>query len=133
MQTMKLLILLVLLSVPCFANELPIKPETRPHTADREFWIEVGAMGTAWTIDAVSTHQAIVAHPTRYEVGLLNYGSRSSPKIMGTWAAVDLGAMVISYEWKRHITNRYLHPLWRVPMVISAVGHTHAAIGNWRE
>ena len=45
------------------------------------------------------------------------------PKVMGAWAAVDVGAAAAAYEWKKHVHNRYLHPLWRVPMFVGTIGH----------
>jgi hypothetical protein len=125
-----LVMVLVLTGIAARADELPSKPE--PRTADRQFIIEAAAMGTAWTMDTISTHQSNVAHPNFYEVGYLCYGSRNTPKIMAAWAGVDLGVIAISYTWKRYVHNKYLAPLWRVPMAISTLGHTHAAIGNWR-
>jgi hypothetical protein len=50
--------------------------------------------------------------------------------VMGAWAAVDVGAMVAAYEWKKYVHNRYLHPLWRAFPVIGIVGHTRSAIIN---
>jgi hypothetical protein len=134
----RLLLLVALCALPCFAGEtaiLPDKPEpqvqAKVRMADREFWIEAGALGTAWTLDAISTHSAFSANPTRHEEGGLFNGSRSVGKIMGAWAAVDIGATVAAYEWKKHVKNRYLHPLWRVPMLVGTIGHDRAAIGNW--
>lgn len=130
----RLALLLCLAAMPCLANELPVKPEPQPRTrtADREFWTEAGAMGAAWTMDTVSTHQSSVAHPTYHETGWLFTGSRSTPKIMGSWAIVDVGALVIAYEWKRHVHNKYLHPLWHVAMGQRTFAHAESAIGNWR-
>ncbi|SRR6266700_264758 len=134
----RLLLVFMALSAPCFAANtaiLPNKPEPqyqgKVHAADREFWIEAGALGTAWTLDAVSTHQAFAAGPHRSEAGMFFKGSRSVLEIMGAWAAVDIGAAVTAYEWKKHVRNRYLHPLWRIPMLVGAIGHDQAAIGNW--
>jgi hypothetical protein len=134
----RLLFIFVVFSAPCFAANtaiLPDKPEpqyqAKVHTANREFWIEAGALGTAWTLDTVSTHNAFAANSTRHEAGYLFKGSRSVPKIMGAWAAVDIGAAVAAYEWKKHVKNRYLHPLWRVPMLVGTMEHDQAAAGNW--
>jgi hypothetical protein len=135
----RFLLLFVILSAPCFAADpsiLPDKPEPRyaagkVHTADREYWIEAGAFATAWTLDTVSTHDAFAVSTTRHENGGLFNGSRSVPKIMGAWAAVDIGAAVTAYEWKKHVKNRYLHPLWRVPMLVGTFGHDRSAIQNW--
>ncbi len=124
-----LVMVLVLTGLAAHADELPSKPE--PRTADREFWIATSAMTAAWTMDTISTHQSSVAHPTYHETGYLFTGSRSTPKIMGAWAIVDVGAVVLAYEWKRHVKNKYLHPLWRVPMGQRIFAHTDAAIGNW--
>jgi hypothetical protein len=132
----RLALLLCLAAMPCFANELPIKPEPQPraHTAaNREFWVEAGAMGAAWTMDTVSTSQLFAGRSYKHETGWIYYGSRSTPKIMGTWAAIDLGTLVIAYEWKRHVRNRYLNPLWRAPMAWRTFGHTQSAFGNWRQ
>ena len=134
----RLLLLIALCAGPCFAGEtaiLPEKPQPQQHldapVTGREFWIEAGALGTAWTLDTISTHAAFAGSPTRHEEGGLFNGSRSVPKIMGAWAAVDIGAAVAAYEWKKHVKNRYLHPLWRVPMLVGTMGHDRAAIGNF--
>ncbi len=131
----RFLLLFIVLSAPCFAADtaiLPDKPEPqyqgKIHTADREFWIETAAFGTAWTLDGISTHNA---DPRAREAGIFFHGSRSTIKIMGAWAAVDVGAAVVAYEWKKHVRNRYLHPLWRVPMLAGTLGHDYSAIGNW--
>jgi hypothetical protein len=136
LRAIGILIVCAFLAAPCFAADcsiLPDKPQPQPagRVVDREFWIEAGALGTAWTLDTVSTHQAFAVSPTRHEGGLLFNGSRSVPKIMGAWAAVDIGAVVVSYEWKKHVTNRYLHPLWRVPLLVGTIGHTDSAVKNW--
>jgi hypothetical protein len=126
----------ILFGLPCFAADtsiLPDKPEARyaagkVHTADREYWIEAGAFATAWTLDGISTHNA---DPRAREAGIFFPGTRSTAKIMGAWAAVDIGAAVVSYEWKKHVRNRFLHPLWRVPMLAGTFGHDYSAIGNF--
>lgn len=132
------LFLLAFLAVPCFAGEpsiLPAKPEPRlaatERGAGREFWLEAGAMGAAWTMDTVSTHECFAADPTRHEVGGLFDGSRSTAKVMAAWGAVDVAAALTAYEWKNHVRNRILHPLWRVPMLIATGEHSAAAAGNW--
>lgn len=120
---------LVLTGVSVHAQDLPDKPE--PRTADREFWIQAGGMATAWTMDTVSTSQLYAACPTCHEVGGFFNGTQDTTKIMAAWAAVDVGTAVLAYEWKRHVHNRYLHPLWRVPMAISTFDHSRAAFKNW--
>lgn len=127
---MKLLTILLLAAVSANSQSLPDKPQ--PRTVNAEFWIETGALATAWTLDTVSTHQAFVSSPYRREAGGLFNGSRSTPKVMGAWAAVDVAAVLTSYEWKRHVHNKWLHPLWRVLLLVGAEQHTQAAIGNWR-
>ena len=122
--------MILVTALPAIA-QLPDKPQ--PRTADREFWIEAGAMGTSWTLDTVSTHQLFAAHDWAHEGGWFLYGSRSTPKVMAVWALVDVGAAIGAYEWKRHVHNRYLHPLWRAPMGWRTEGHMQAAIGNWRK
>lgn len=118
-----------------YARTLPNKPQAqfagKPATADREFWIEAGAMGAAFTLDEVSTAQLLASNPSTMEVGYLAYGSRNIAKISGEAALVDAGAVVVAYEWKRHIHNKYLHPLWRVPMAFRTVAHTQGAVHNW--
>jgi hypothetical protein len=130
------LLLLFVLGVPCFAADTAIlpdkpQPQTAVHVADKEFWIEASALGAAWTLDTVSTAKSFSDNSSMHEVGQLYHGSRSTAKVMGAWAAVDLGAAVAAYEWKKHVRNRYLHPLWRVPMLVGTIGHDQAAIGNW--
>jgi len=125
-----------LFGLPCFAADpsiLPDKPEPRyvagkVRTADHEYWIEAGAFAAAWTLDGISTQ---TADPRAREAGLFFPGTRSTAKIMGAWAAVDIGAAVVAYEWKKHVRNRFLHPLWRVPMPAGTVGHDYSAIGNF--
>jgi hypothetical protein len=122
--------MLLLFAIPAWGQDLPKKPEP---TINTEFKIEAVVMGAAWLADTVSTHDWIRACPTCVETGGLFNGSRSTPKIMGAWAAVDIGSGVLAYEWKKHVHNKYLHPLWRIPMIIRTEGHTSAAIGNWRQ
>ena len=133
-----ILLLLLFFGNPCFAADtaiLPDKPEpqiqTKSRTADREFWIEAGALGAGWTLDTVSTAKVLSENSGMHEVGGLFHGSRSTAKVMGAWAAVDVGAAVAAYEWKKHVHNRYLHPLWRAPMFVGTIGHDQAAVGNW--
>jgi len=122
------ILLFVMLAAPgLFAQDLPARPE--PRTADAHFWAEVGGLAAAWGLDAISTHDAF-SHGY-HEVGYLFPGSRSARKVMGAWAAVDAGGVAIAYEWKRHVRNRWLHPLWRVPLVVGMEGHASAAAGNW--
>lgn len=113
---------------------LPDKPQPTAHVrvADREFRIDVALLAASWTFDTITTHEGRKGNPSVHEAGLLFNGSRSTPKVMSAWAAVDVGAVVLSYEWKKHIRNRWLHPLWRVPLLVGAAGHTQTAIGNWR-
>ena len=125
---MKTLLVIFLFALPLGAQELPNKPQP---TADREFWTDTAALGTGWTFDTVTSHE-ILKRPGSYEGGLLFTGSSSTVEVMGAWAGIDLATIAISYEWKKHVHNRYLHPLWRVPLFIGAIGHTNAAIGNWR-
>jgi hypothetical protein len=130
--------IIALLSLPVFANDLPEAPKpmfstapaARVPTLDKEFIIEAVALATAWTADTISTHQWIQHCPTCYEVGGLFNGSRSTAKIMGAWALVDLGTGIVAYEWKKHVKNRYLHELWRVPMLVQTEGHTQSVIHN---
>ena len=104
----------------------------KPKPAGREFWIQTAAMSASWANDAVSTAHVWNNCPTCVENGYIFPGSRSLPKVMGTWAAVDVGAAILSYEWKRHVHNRWLHPLWRAPLLSRIDAHNEVAIHNWR-
>lgn len=128
-HTFGIIMAFLFLALPAAANDLPFKP--RPQPAGKEYWFFVGAMGTAWTFDTIATHQNYVDSPYAREGGALFAGSRSTPKIMATWGAVDFGAAVLALEWKRHVHNRYLGPLWRVPMMWRSEEHARAAFGNW--
>jgi hypothetical protein len=137
MRFFKCSLIAVFVALPSFAADpsvLPDKPVPveKPRTADREFLIEAGSMGAAWTFDAVTTHDVFAANAGYHEVGNFFPGSRSTAKVMGAWAAVDVAAAVVAYEWKGHVKNRYLHPLWRVPMALRATDHVQAGIGNVR-
>ena len=112
------LALLALLSTPAMAQH------------DKEFWLSTAVVAASWSADVVTTSQSFARCRTCVENGGLFNGSRSTPKIMGAWAAVDIGAVVVSYEWKQHVHNRYLHPLWRVPLYVRVEGHTQAAFHN---
>lgn len=131
-----LLFLYLFFGSPCFAQSfsqnLPDKPQPQPagHVADREFWAEAGLMGAAWTADTITTHQMFAANPYTQEGGILANGSRSTPKVMGEWAAVDLGSAIVAYEWKKHVRNRYLHPLWHVFMLQRVASHSEGAANN---
>ena len=120
----------MLFSVPAF-GQVPDKPQ--PRVADREFWIEAGAMGAAWTADTWSTHDWMQDSPYHYEVGGFFNGTRDTWKPSLAWGAVNIGSAILGYEWKKRVHNRYLHPLWRVPMLWRIGAHTQAAIHNWRE
>ena len=123
---MKTLILSALLFAGAVhADTLPDKPQP----VGREFWADTAALGVAWTLDSVSTAQGFAQGG--HEIGPIFTGSRSAGKVMVAWAGVDLAAVVASYEWKKHVHNRVLHPFWRAFLLIPAEEHTHAAIGNW--
>lgn len=100
--------------------------------ADREFKIEAATFAAAWTADTITTHYWVTHCPNCVEGGGLWNGSRSTPKIMASWALVDVAAVIVSYEWKKRVTNRYLHPLWRVPMLVGSEEHTRSSIHNLR-
>jgi hypothetical protein len=106
------------------------QPQAAGRVVDREFKIEATALGAAWTADAISTQRSFAASPHRSEGGLLFPGSRNAVEISGAWAAIDVGAVVLSYEWKEHVHNRFLHPLWRVPLFVGIIGHSESAIHN---
>ena len=111
---------------------LPDKPEpvSKVRTADKDFWIETGVVAASWTADAITTHGMIEASPRNHEVGYLFTGSRSTPEIMGAWAAVDVGSVALAYEWKNHVHNRFLHPLWRLPLIYRMDGHLAGTVQN---
>jgi hypothetical protein len=119
---------------PCFAQavsgEKPDKPQPAGHVVDKEFQVEAAVLGGAWMADTISTHSAFAGSPRNMEGGLLFYNSRSTPQVMGAWAAVDVGTMFAAYEWKKHVHNRYLHPLWRVIPAVAIIGHTRSAVIN---
>lgn len=98
---------------------------------DREFAVELAALAGAWTVDTISTHQTLSICPRCAEGGGLVNGSRSTPKIVLAAAAVDFAAAVVAYEWKKRVHNKYLHQLWRVPMLVRAEEHVEGAAGNW--
>jgi hypothetical protein len=136
MKRFSYVIAIMLLSVPCFARDtsiLPDKPEPAAKvrtTEGKEFWIETGVVAASWTADAITTHGMIEASPRNHEVGYLFTGSRSTPEIMGAWAAVDVGSVALAYEWKNHVHNRYLHPLWRLPLIYRVDGHLAGTVQN---
>ena len=135
MKALRLTILMLTFAVPALAAEnaiLPDKPEPQGRVvADRDFWIEAGAVGAAWTADAVSTHDLFATHANAYEGGGLFNGSRSTAKVMAAWAGVDMGMGFAAYEWKNHVRNRYLHPLWRAFLVAPITWHIQAAQHNF--
>ena len=112
------LILLALLATPAMAQH------------DKEFWLSTAVVAASWSADTATTAQSFARCRTCVENGGLFNGSRSTPKIMGAWAAVDIGAVVLSYELKQHVHNGYIHPLWRVPLYVRIEGHTQAALHN---
>lgn len=135
-----LVIGLLIVAIGARADDLPVKPEPSGHVrvADREFIADIVALGVGWGLDTASTHSRFSwcnAHPEHRidcsEEGGFFDGTRDTAKIMGAWAAADLAAVVVSYEWKKHVHNKWLHPLWRAPLLIGAQGHVRAAIGNW--
>lgn len=130
-----IIVLAILSSVEAQADTaiLPDKPVpvVKVKTLDKEFIIDVAAVGAAWTMDTVSTHQYFVTVPRTHEVGGLFDGSRSTPKIMTAWAGIDAAVVIGSYEWKKHVHNKYLHPLWRAGLLFRTEAHTQAAFYNW--
>ena len=127
---------------PCFAQSvLPDKPQ--PRTVDREFIVSSSALAVGWTLDTISTVQRFDwcnrrygARTTGYEPHCLENGgffngTRDAAKVMGAWAAVDVATVIASYEWKKHVHNRWLHPLWRIPLLVGSAGHSRSAIKNW--
>lgn len=132
MNTLRAALVIALLSAaPCFANVLPDKPEpvlrVTSRTADAVYWTEVGTMAAAWTADTVYTDKLFATHRF-HEGGYLFQGSHSTAQVMGAWAAVDVGAAVAAYEWKKHVHNRYLHPLWHAFMIYRIDEHAGGAI-----
>jgi hypothetical protein len=125
--------LMLLVSVTARANGiLPDAPVPVKHVvADREFWFYTAGVGVAWAMDTASTAQTFGRCPICKEGGYFFTGSRSVPKVMGAWAGVDIAFVVASYEWKKHVHNKYLHPLWRVFPAQRIVAHTEGAVGNW--
>lgn len=110
-------------------QETPKEP-VKVKVVDLDFKLEAGAMFAAWAADTITTHQVFEKYPLAYEVGLAGYGSRKTWDSAGPWLAVDAGMMLTSYEWKKHVTNKYLHPLWRLPMAWRTGFHANAAIHN---
>ena len=138
---------LILVIIPMIAqaqeNVLADKPEAQSaehvhgRTADREFWFDGASVGTGWLLDTLSTEQSFNwcnQHQRAgcVETGLFFNGTRSTAKIATTLAALDVAAVVASYEWKKHVHNKWLQPLWRVPLLYSSQAHTRTAIANWR-
>jgi hypothetical protein len=123
------------------ADELPDKPG--PRTVNKEFIIETAALATSWTLDSIATAQRYNWCNQRYGTVLGGYeqhcyegggffdGTRDTAKIMAAWAAVGVGTVVLSYEWKKHIHNKWLHPLWRLPLLYEAGSHISGAAVNW--
>jgi hypothetical protein len=131
--------LLLLCAYSVFGQSLPEKPA--PIKEQREFEIESMSLGASWMLDAISTKQRFswcdAHYGTRigyqqncFESGGFFNGTRDTAKIMGSWAAVDIGGIILAYEWKRHVHGK-LHGLWRVTLFIGTEEHTRAAIGNW--
>lgn len=128
-------LLIAVSSIPALANNvLPNKPvpQAKVHTIDKEFVITTAALGAAWFSDMESTSRIFRMDSSAYEAGHLFTGSRSIPKIFAAWGAVDAGSLIVSYEWKKHVHNKYLHPLWRVPMYYQIEAHGDATHGNWQ-
>jgi hypothetical protein len=143
MRLLKLAALVLLCAMSTSARDssnLPDRPQ--PRTADKEFVIDASALATAWTLDTISTNQrfewcqkhyrnALGHQPDCFENGGFFDGTRDTAKIMAAWAGVDAAAVIGSYEWKKHVHNKYLHFLWRVPLLVGTERHTQAAIENW--
>jgi hypothetical protein len=107
-------------------------PPAFSQTADREFKIEAAALVASNLADTVSTAQAFHRCSTCIEANRWYGGDRNMTKISLSSLAIDLGVASLSYEWKRHIHNRWLHPLWRAGLILQTESHTQAAIHNWR-
>lgn len=127
----------MLLAIPvllCIAG--PIQAQTlpdKPKANNAEFWTYTAAMATGWTLDTISTQQTFSRCPTCKENGGLFNDSRNVPKIMAAWAGIDVGAAILSYQWKKRVHNKWLHPLWRLPLIYRSTIHTQSAFHNWRQ
>lgn len=108
------------------AQELPSKP-----VANKEFIIEAAAAGTALALDLDSTARNFSRCSTCYELSWPMRGERSVPKIAVSITAFDAAAVFASYEWKKHVKNKYLNPLWRVPLLALMAVHARSAAINY--
>jgi hypothetical protein len=140
LRTAVLPLLLLTFSVAIKADELPDKPHAlvvvtpmkslNPKVVNREFLMDVSAVVVGWTLDGISTHVVFEHH--HYEIGYFFPGTESTWKPQLAWAGVDVAAVVLGYEWKKRVHNRFLNPLWRAPILDRAAEHTQAAVHNWR-
>lgn len=125
--------LALMAGIPAMAQGLPDKPKP---VIDREFKIQVISLGAAYTFDVLSTKHWLANCPQTnlkcVERGYFGNGTRSMPKITLELAAFDGAMVVLAYEWKKHVRNKYLHPLWRIPMLYQVQAHTMAAVGSYR-
>lgn len=118
---------LILLCVQCNAQGLPDRP--RPHTADAEFIATSGALVGAWTADAISTDSIFDAGGSEH--GAIFHNSRNAAQVMGGLAAVDAGAVITSYEWKKHVHCKWAHWAWRIPLYVQIGAHSEGAAHNF--
>jgi hypothetical protein len=132
MRKLILIAIAILLPTLARAQGLPDKPERADPVIDREFMAETAGAAIGWGMDVASTSQVFGACASCFENGNIRHGSRNTAAIAGEGAAIDLGGIILSYEWKKHVHNRFLHPLWRIPLLFIGEQHTAAAIGNWK-
>ena len=125
---MSKLLLIALLSIPVGAQELPEAP--RP---SRSFWT-LAAVDLAATAGDMATTVALVGH-TRgcpFEVGNpALYGSKpAAARTIAVMGAITSGAILTSYEMRRHNAHLWRLKLWALPMAYDAYGHTWGTINN---
>lgn len=119
----------LLLAPCCWAQQGP-KPDNPRPKGDLEFKLEAGALAGAWTADTISTQELWGRCRGCFEAGGFFNGTRQTARIEGAWAAVDAGSLLLAYEWRRHIRNRWLKPFWRAPLLVRVGCHGAAAWSN---
>lgn len=115
-----LILFALLLAVPVHAQ-----------TVNKEFIVDTSVMAGAWTLDTIATHWSFDHCAGCVEAGGFFNGTRKTAPIAAAWGGVDVAAVVLSYEWKRHVTNRYIHWLWRAPLLYRSEAHLQGGIGNF--
>lgn len=158
MKILGLIVLALMCSIATQADILPDKPEPQVHhnpftvpfreTAntfkdvatfkDKKFSVAAFTYVGAYGADMISTvvvwdKCSKLPQLQCSEGGGFFNGTRDAGRLAAAWGGIAVANIVISYEWKKHIKNRYIHDLWAAGMVYQGSQHVYGSVGNVRD